>query len=79
MLSERQKFVPSNVWAAVTAPELPTEPTPPGTIGADCQAGMGQDSEIPPPVEPPSAPSFQTCSFAGWLASLIVVPPAATT
>ena len=26
-----------------------------------------------------TAPSFQTCSFAGWVASLIVVPPVATT
>ena len=30
---------------------------------------------MPPPLEPQTAPSFQTCSFAGWVASLIVVPP----
>ena len=72
-------MVPSKLSAALTASALAVEATPPGTIGADCQAGIGQDSEIPPPPAPPNAPSFQTCSFAGWVASLIVVPPAATT
>src|SRR4051812_30163070 len=78
-VSSRQKLVPSNVSAAPTAAELLVEAAPPGTCGADCHAGIGQDWEMPPPPAPHTAPSFQTCSFAGWVASLIVVPPAATT
>ena len=78
-VSSRQNPVPWNVSAAATAPELLVEAAPPGTCGADCHAGIGQDSEMPPPPAPHTAPSFQTCSFAGWVASLIVVPPVATT
>src|SRR5215472_1344926 len=51
----------------------------PGTCESSCQAGIAQDSEMPPPAAPHAAPSFQTCSSAGWVASSIVVPPAATT
>src|SRR5438477_10919785 len=53
-LSSRQNRVPSNVCAAVTELELPVEAAPPGTIGADCQAGIGHDSEMPPPLAPAS-------------------------
>ena len=52
---------------------------PPGTSERCCQAGIGQDSEMPPPAAPPTGPSFQTCSKAGWVALSIVVPPTATT
>src|SRR5690348_17996374 len=51
----------------------------PGTCELSCQAGIGQDSEMPPPPAPHAAPSFQTCSDAGCVALSIVVPPAATT
>src|SRR5690348_14850840 len=51
----------------------------PGTCELSCQAGIAQDSEMPPPAAPHAAPSFQTCSSAGWVALSIVVPPAATT
>ncbi len=72
-------MVPWKLSAALTASELLVAAAPPGTCGAACQAGIGQDSEMPPPPAPQTAPSFQTCSFAGWVALLIVVPPVATT
>ena len=63
------------MFAADTALGLLT----PGTSESSCQAGIGQDSEMPPPAAPQAAPSFQTCSRAGCVALSIVVPPAATT
>src|SRR5689334_17266404 len=51
----------------------------PGTLALSCQVGIGQDSEMPPPAAPHAAPSFQTCSSAGWPALSIVVPPVDTT
>ena len=42
---------------------------------ACCQLGIVQDAEMPPPPAPHCAPSSQTCSEGGWVASSIVVPP----
>src|SRR5207249_2937639 len=65
----------SKLFPAATALGLLT----PGTCESSCQVGIGQDSEMPPPAAPQTAPSFQTCSDAGWVALSIVVPPVATT
>ena len=46
---------------------------------ACCQLGIAQDSEMPPPPAPHSAPPSHTCSAGGWVASLIVVPPTEST
>src|ERR1700691_3637004 len=44
-----------------------------------CQLGAPQIEEGPPPLAPPSLPSFQTCSLGGFEASVMVVPPTPTT
>ena len=64
----------SSVSAALTAAVLAGP-----WVTACCQAGIAQDSEIPPPPAPQSAPSFQTCSLGGWVAASMVVPPTDTT
>src|SRR5579884_211932 len=68
-----------SVAAKLSAAETTLGLCTPGTSESSCQAGIGQDSEMPPPAAPHAAPSFQTCSEAGWVALSIVVPPAATT
>src|SRR5579884_3320951 len=68
-----------SVAAKLSAAETTLGLCTPGTSESSCQAGIGHDSEIPPPAAPHAAPSFQTCSEAGWVALSIVVPPAATT
>src|SRR5260370_425327 len=52
LLSSRQKLVPSNVSAVVTAPELLVEAAPPGPCRAACQAGDGHDSGVRQPPSP---------------------------
>src|SRR5579884_969470 len=63
----------SNAWALLTPVALAAVCTT-----FCCQLGIVHDSEMPPPLAPHAAPSFQTCSAGGCVASSIVVPPTET-
>src|ERR1700683_1337851 len=62
-------------WDSSASPALTSEVLVALLASGCCHDGICHDSDAPPPPLPQLAPSFQTCSVGGCVASSMVVPP----